>query len=110
MEWVAPSLVLVGVLAIWGIVARTQARLDWVEHRLNLLLRHYNIDPAPGSPGLTMFTQGRCDGGIQGGDFLLQALGESGQCLDRFVEAICRAHRALNEILLLRSQQRPASA
>ena len=50
MEWVAPSVVLIGVLAIWGTVARTQARLDRVERRLNLLLRHFNIDPAAGSP------------------------------------------------------------
>lgn len=50
MEWVAPSLVLVGVLAIWGIVSRTQGRLDRLERRLNLLLRHFNIDPAAGSP------------------------------------------------------------
>ena len=50
MEWVAPALVLVGVLAIMSIVSRTQARLDRVERRLNLLLRHFNIDPAPGSP------------------------------------------------------------
>lgn len=50
MEWVAPAVVLVGVLALLGIVSRTQARLDRVERRLNLLLRHFNIDPAPGSP------------------------------------------------------------
>ena len=50
MEWIAPSVVLVGVLAIWGIVHRTRAGLDRVERRLNLLLRHFNIDPAPGSP------------------------------------------------------------
>jgi hypothetical protein len=50
MEWIAPTVVLIGVLATWGIVARMQAGLHRVEHRLNLLLRHFNIDPAPGSP------------------------------------------------------------
>jgi hypothetical protein len=50
MVWVAPSLVLVGVLTIWGIVHRTQARLNRIERQLNLLLRHSNIDPTPGSP------------------------------------------------------------
>jgi hypothetical protein len=50
MEWVSPALVLVGIFAIWGIVSRTQTRLERVERRLNLLLRHFNIDPAPGSP------------------------------------------------------------
>jgi hypothetical protein len=49
MEWVAPSVVVVGVLAIWGIVSRTQARLHRLEHRLSLLLQHFNIDPTPGS-------------------------------------------------------------
>lgn len=41
---------MVGVLATRGIVARTQARLHRLEHRLSLLLRHFNIDPAAGSP------------------------------------------------------------
>ncbi len=50
MEWAAPSIVVVGVLAIWGVVSRTQARLRQLEHRLSLLLRHFNIDPAAGSP------------------------------------------------------------
>jgi len=50
MDWIAPSIVLVGVLAVWGIVSRTQTRLERVERRLNLLLRHFNIDPSAGSP------------------------------------------------------------
>jgi ribosomal protein L7/L12 len=50
MEWIAPAAVLIGVLAIWAIVTRSQAALDRVERRLNLLLRHFNIDAAPGSP------------------------------------------------------------
>src|SRR5262245_53720078 len=50
MEWVSLAVVLVGILAIWGIVSRTLARLDRVDRRLSLLLRHFNIDPAPGSP------------------------------------------------------------
>jgi hypothetical protein len=50
VEWIAPSVVVVGVgvLTIWGIVSQMQTRLGRVEHRLNLLLRHFNIDPAPG--------------------------------------------------------------
>jgi hypothetical protein len=50
MDWIAPSIVLVGVLAVWGIVSRTQTRLERVERRLNLLLRHFHIDPSAGSP------------------------------------------------------------
>jgi len=50
MEWVAPTVVLVGTLAIWGTVARMQAQLGRLERRLNLVVRHFNIDPAPGSP------------------------------------------------------------
>jgi hypothetical protein len=50
MEWVAPSVVLGGVLTIWAIVSQTQAGLERVERRLNLLLRHFNIDPSAGSP------------------------------------------------------------
>jgi sirohydrochlorin ferrochelatase len=49
MEWVAASVILVGVLVTWGILSRMQARLGRVESRLNLLLRQFNIDPAPGS-------------------------------------------------------------
>jgi hypothetical protein len=50
MEWVAAAVVLIGLLAVWGAVSQTRARLDRVERRLNLLLRHFNIDVAPGSP------------------------------------------------------------
>jgi hypothetical protein len=50
MEWVAPALVLIGLLAIWGLLSRTAARLERVERRLNLVLRHLGIDTAPGSP------------------------------------------------------------
>jgi hypothetical protein len=50
MEWVAPSVVVVGVLAIWATVSSMQARLERVERRLALLLRHFNIDTVPGSP------------------------------------------------------------
>jgi ribosomal protein L7/L12 len=50
MEWVAPSIVLIGVLAILAIVSGTQARLDQVELRLNLLLRYFNIATASGEP------------------------------------------------------------
>jgi hypothetical protein len=49
MEWIAPSIVVIGVLAILATVSRSQARLERVERRLNLLLRHFNIDTAPGS-------------------------------------------------------------
>jgi hypothetical protein len=50
MEWVAPALVLIGLLAIGAMLSRTEARLERVERRLNLVLRHLGIDPAPGSP------------------------------------------------------------
>jgi len=50
MEWVAPAVVLVGVLATWAIVSGMQASLRRVERKLNLLLRHLQVDPAPGSP------------------------------------------------------------
>ena len=49
MEWIAPSIVVIGVLAILAVVSKMQARVDGLERRLNLLLRHFNIDTAPGS-------------------------------------------------------------
>lgn len=48
MEWIAPVIVVVGVLATWGIVARIESRLARVEGKLNALLRHFHLDPAPG--------------------------------------------------------------
>lgn len=50
MEWVAPALLLIGLLAIWGMLSRTEARLERVERRLNLVVRQLGIDPVPGSP------------------------------------------------------------
>jgi ribosomal protein L7/L12 len=50
MEWVAPTIVAVGVLAVWVTVSSMQARLERVERKLNALLRHSGIDAAEGSP------------------------------------------------------------
>jgi ribosomal protein L7/L12 len=48
MEWIAPSLVLIGVVAIWGIVSRMQNELARTERKVNLLLKHFNLDSTYG--------------------------------------------------------------
>ncbi len=48
MEWIAPVVVFVGVLAIWLTVTQIRERLVRSERKLNALLRHFSIDPAPG--------------------------------------------------------------
>jgi hypothetical protein len=48
MEFFAPFLVLVGVIATWLIVAQIRERLVRTERKLNALLRRFNIDPTPG--------------------------------------------------------------
>jgi hypothetical protein len=50
MEWVTPLLVVGFALAILGTVSRTQDRLLRTEHKLNALLRHFNIDLTQGIP------------------------------------------------------------
>jgi ribosomal protein L7/L12 len=49
MEWMAPAVVFVGVIAIWVSVTQMQGRLERAERKLNALLRHFNIEPAQGS-------------------------------------------------------------
>jgi hypothetical protein len=46
MEWMAPAVVFVGVIAIWVSVTQMQGRLERAERKLNALLRHFNIEPA----------------------------------------------------------------
>jgi ribosomal protein L7/L12 len=49
MEWIAPAVVFIGVIVIWGTVAQMQGRLERAERKLNALLRHFKIEPAQGS-------------------------------------------------------------
>ena len=46
MEWLAPSIVLLGIAVMLGIVSQVHARLMRVEHKLNKLLRHFNLEAA----------------------------------------------------------------
>jgi ribosomal protein L7/L12 len=48
MEWIAPSVVFVGIIATLAIVTQMQGRLERTERKLNALLRHFNLDPAGG--------------------------------------------------------------
>jgi hypothetical protein len=47
MEWIAPVVVFVGVIAIWLTVTQIRERLVRAERNLNALLRHFSIDPTP---------------------------------------------------------------
>ena len=47
MEWIGPVVVFVGVIAIWLTVAQIRERLVRTERKVNALLRHFSIDPAP---------------------------------------------------------------
>ena len=49
MGWVAPTIVLAGVTILWGMLVSMQSRLGRLEHRLNLLLRHFNLEPTAGT-------------------------------------------------------------
>lgn len=50
MEWAAAAVTFVGVIAIWIIVMQMQNRLARTEQKLNVLLRHFGLDPAEGTP------------------------------------------------------------
>jgi len=47
MEWIAPVVVFVGVIAIWLTVTQIRERLVRNERKLNALLQHFSIDPTP---------------------------------------------------------------
>jgi ribosomal protein L7/L12 len=50
MEWIAPAVVLIGVVAILAIVALIDKRLERTERKLNALLRHFNLEWTRSSP------------------------------------------------------------
>src|SRR5262249_19019814 len=47
MEWIAPVVVFVGVIAIWLTVTQIRERLVRNERKLNALLQHFSIHPPP---------------------------------------------------------------
>jgi len=44
MEWIAPVVVLAGVVAIWATVTQMDRRLARTERKLNALLRHFSVE------------------------------------------------------------------
>ena len=49
MEWIAPGVILFGVITIWFTVVPMAKRLERTERKLNALLRHFGIDATQGT-------------------------------------------------------------